>query len=78
MCSTTESCDQEFTWSGNWHGKVGKGAMRVIRAEKRKEAEVRNALTPDDRRRQTRLKFYHTGGVAPHPESRDARTLRKR
>ena len=36
-------------------GPMGKGAMREHRAQKRKDAEQRNARTPDNRRRQNRL-----------------------
>jgi len=31
-------------------GRQGKGARRLLRALKRKEAEARNALTPPERR----------------------------
>lgn len=36
---------------GPWHGKHGTGAMRAHRERKRREAEVRNALTKPERRR---------------------------
>lgn len=38
-----------------WNGRHGKGAMRALRESKRAEAEVRNAVTPADRRRSARL-----------------------
>lgn len=38
----------------NWEGKYFKGAKRQIKAEKRKEAEARNAKTAPERRRSYR------------------------
>jgi hypothetical protein len=56
-----------------WNGPAFKGAMRQHRAEKREEAEERNAATPPERRRRHRLSLYKKGKLAPHPDSRDAR-----
>lgn len=38
----------------NWNGRQYKGAMRDRRKVKREEAEQRNALTPEHRRRANR------------------------
>lgn len=60
----------------SWDGPAGKGALKELRRQKREEAEERNKRTPAEQRRQTRLEYYRTGRLAPHPGSRDARVLR--
>ncbi len=42
-----------------YSGRQGKGRRKLYRAEKRAEAEARNALTPPERR-----KAFRTGRVA--------------
>lgn len=61
-----------------WNGPAFKGAMKQDKAEKRREAEERNAATPPERRRQHRLSLYKKGELVPHSDSRDARVIGQR
>lgn len=54
-------------------GAQQRGAMRVHRARKRVEAEVRNEQTPDSRRRANRPTIE-----LEHPEPTQARPRRRR
>jgi hypothetical protein len=61
---------------GPWNGRYAPGAMTDHRRTKRLEAEERNAKTPKDRRRQTRVAKIRNGELVPHPNSRDAKVRR--
>lgn len=41
-------------YNGNWSGRMGKGAAKLLKQQKREEAEKRNAHTKPERRRSAR------------------------